>query len=84
LTLTREEVADQIGEEAMFADGFDDALIGHIQRCGTLVALYDAEKCIEILITVEGMSEEDAREHFDQNVLQSWVGDMTPAFAFLS
>ncbi|MFJ8247407.1 hypothetical protein [Peribacillus asahii] len=81
--MTREEVAGQVGEDALFADGLDDAIIGYVQRGAMKVALYDAEKCIEILITQEGMGEEEAREYFDYNVLGSWVGDMTPAFAFI-
>lgn len=81
--VTREEIADIIGEEALFADGFDDALIGYAQRCSMLVALYDARKCIEILVTEHEMEHEEALEYFDYNVLGAWVGDYTPAFAFL-
>lgn len=82
--LTREEVAQCVGEEALFADGFDEALIGHVQRGASMVALYDANKCIEIMITRDGMTEEESREFFDYNVLGTWLGEMTPAFAWLS
>jgi hypothetical protein len=81
--LNREEIAEYIGEGAVFFDGFDKALMGVAQRCGTLVALYNAEKCIEVLQTDEGMNEEEAREYFDYNVVQAWVGDFTPIFAWL-
>ena len=80
--LTREDIADYIGEDALFADGFDDAIIGYVQRFSTLVVLYDARKCIEILMS-EGLSEEESLEHFEYNVLGAWVGDNTPAFAYL-
>lgn len=82
--MTREEIAKQIGEDALFVDGLDEALIGYALRCGTEVALYDAERCIEILITEQGLSEEDAREHFSYDILQSYAGEMTPMFAYLS
>jgi len=81
--MSREEVAEFCGDEALFADGLDEAIIGYMQRGATMVALYDANKCIEVFITNDGMSEEEAREHFDFNVLGSWVGDYTPAFAYL-
>lgn len=82
--MTREEIAEQIGEDgAVFFDGFDEALIGTAQRCSLVVPLYNAEKCIELLQTEQGMNEEDAREYFDYNVVQAWVGDFTPVFAWL-
>lgn len=81
--MTREELVENVGEELVFADGMDEALIGHVSRGSNDVALYDANKCIEILQTRDEMSEEDAREFFYINILQAWVGDKTPAFAFI-
>lgn len=79
---TREELAEQ-NEEMLFADGFDEALIGVVERCGQpTVALYDANRVLEILVR-EGATEEDALEHFQFNVLGAWMGDNTPAFATL-
>lgn len=82
MSITREEITDFI-DDALFADGFDEAIIGYVQRCGMSVVLYDAQKCIEILIFDEGMTEEEAHEYFEYNVLGSWVGDNTPVFAYL-
>lgn len=81
MAVTREDLA--FLDDALFADGFDAALIGYVQRGAATVALYDARKCIEILITEDGMTVEEAIEFFDYNVLGAWVGDGTPAFAFL-
>ncbi|MEX3625137.1 hypothetical protein [Viridibacillus arvi] len=81
--MTREEVANLVGEHALFADGLDDAIIGCAQRGALTVALYDANKCIEILMRDEEMTYEDASEYFDYNILGAWVGEMTPAFAWL-
>lgn len=67
-------------EEMLFADGFDDAILGYFRRCGqNPVVVYDREKCISILLDC-GLSEEDAEEHFEFNVVGAWVGDRTPAF----
>jgi len=46
------------------------------------VILLDKDKCIELLMA-DGMSLDDAYEYFDFNVIGSWVGEGTPAFATL-
>ena len=63
-------------EEILKADGFDDAVIGIEERSMRLI--YSVGKCIEILMTKEDMSLEEAMEYFDFNVKGSWVGDKTP------
>ena len=67
--------------EALFADGFDEAIIGVAERCGqpTLV-VYDADKCIDILMGRDGMDPEEAHEHFAFNVTGAWMGENTPLF----
>lgn len=76
----RDYVAEA-NEDMLFADGFDEALIGCVQRAGSpTVALYDSDKCVNILIERDGMTEEEAREFFDFNVLGSYMGENTPAF----
>lgn len=58
------------------ADGFDGAILGVDTAGGRLV--YSVSKCIDILIEEQGMSYEDAVEHFDYNVSGSYVGEQTP------
>ena len=67
--------------EALTADGFDAAIVGIAERCGqpTLV-VYDAARCIEILVERDGMVRDEAEEFFRFNVLGAWVGEMTPVF----
>jgi len=62
-------------EEILKADGFDDAVIGIEQ--GSMRLIYSVTRCVEILIE-EGMTQEDAIEHFDFNVAGSYVGEKTP------
>ena len=72
-------LAAEINEEMLFADGFDDALIGYIERAGMpSIACYDKHKCIDIL--AEDMSYEDAFDYFYFNVVGAYVGENTPCF----
>jgi hypothetical protein len=61
-------------EEFLIADGFNQAVIGVEES--TMRLIYSVNKCIEIL--TEDMSEEDAIEYFNYNVLRSYVGEKTP------
>ncbi len=73
------EYAEEVEEEIIIYDEFEDAIIGLADRFGmdTSVA-YDYDKVIKILM--EDMSYEEAVEHFDFNVIGGWVGDSTPVF----
>lgn len=62
-------------EEFLKADGFDNAIIGVEESSMRLI--YSIKGCIDILID-EGLSEEDALEHFYYNVSGSYVGEKTP------
>ena len=79
---TRDDLA-QIDEDMLLVEGFDEALLGYAQRCGQpALAVYDRARCIEILVQRDGMSEEDAEEFFEFNVVGAWVGDRTPLFLY--
>lgn len=78
--MKREAVADIIGNDVLFADGFDDAIIGYVERFGQEpIVLYDRNKVIKTL--AKDMPVSDAEEYFEFNVIGAWVGDKTPAFA---
>lgn len=68
-------------ESTLLADGFDAAIVGVAERCGqpTLV-VYDAERCIRILMVENGWDYEEADEFFTFNTLGAWVGERTPLF----
>ena len=65
----------------LVADGYDEAVLGVARRCSQpdLIA-YDVEKIIEILMTRDDMTYEDAVEFFDFNIAGAWVGEETPIF----
>ncbi|QDP63085.1 MAG: hypothetical protein GOVbin2277_12 [Prokaryotic dsDNA virus sp.] len=72
------ETLEELNPEAILYDGFDDAVVGMIARCGTEpLALYDREKCIEILMA-KGASHEEAEDYFCYNVEGCWAGPHTP------
>jgi hypothetical protein len=63
-------------ETFLIADGFDSAIIGvEIQ---SMRLIYSVTVCLEILITEDEMSLEDAIEYFEFNVRGSYVGEKTP------
>jgi hypothetical protein len=78
---TKEQVAEANSAAILF-DGFEGALIGFVRRFGVgPVALYDYDKCIEILMKRDKMPLEDADEWFESNVIGGWHGENTPCFA---
>ena len=76
--MNREMVAEA-NEDMLFADGFDDALVGYIERAGMpSIACYDKDRCIEIL--AKDMTHEEAVEYFYFNTAGAYVGENTPCF----
>ena len=65
--------------DVMTMDGYDDAIIGVVERIGLEVVCYDLDKVIEILMK-QGMDEDDAWECYQFNMVGSWVGEKTPVF----
>ena len=69
-----------LNPEALFADGFDDALAGIVEVNDRHLALYDAQKIIDLLMNRDGMAEGDAWEHFEFNMVGAYLGPDTPIF----
>ena len=71
----RAEVAEA-NSDALFADGFDDAICGFdAAGCCTI---YDYTACLNILH--KDMTPEEAHEYMEFNVVSAYVGDFTPIF----
>jgi hypothetical protein len=65
------DVLASLNPEATLADGLEAALIGHSVSGEEHVAVYDMDKCIEILMkTHHDMDEEEAADFFSYNVLR--------------
>jgi len=65
----------------LIADGLDHAFVGLMMRFNVLepIACYDYDRVIEGYIE-EGMTEEEAVEFFEFNVIGAWVGERTPCY----
>jgi hypothetical protein len=87
-----EELLADSNPEALFMDGFDDAILGIAERpnLGPIVA-YDEAKIIEILTNqmepdlddLDGRDEievklEMALDYYGYNVKSAWMGESTP------
>jgi hypothetical protein len=84
------EWVSEWNEEALLADGFEDAIVGISERIGREpIVVYDKDKCIEILAAQMTSDDEDddpytmAVEYFEFNVIGAWMGDGTPEFITL-
>ena len=83
------DLVQEGNEEALLADGFEDALIGTVElwmpsgngAAPRTLALYDKAKCIDILVKRDGMSPDEAFEYLEYNTLGAYAGENTPAFA---
>jgi hypothetical protein len=70
-------------DELLVMDGYDDCIVGIVERCGQdPIVCYDKKKILNNLKKV-GMNEEEAEEFFYFNQLGAWMGDSTPCFVTL-
>lgn len=89
----RERLVDLSGDdELLFADGFDGAIIGLVERCSQpLLVCYDYHKAVQILadsfadpdLAGDEHAEERmemAEEFLQFNTLGAWVGERTPVW----
>ena len=68
-------------DEILLADGFEDAFMGIVESNGSHPkALYNEDKCVDILIERDAMTYDEAIEFFQFNVAGAYVGEYTPAF----
>lgn len=77
----KEKLDEYIGDDysILLADGLDEAFIGIGWQFNTPIAMYDRDKCIEILES-QGMTPDEAQEYFYYNTQGAYVGEQTPIF----
>jgi len=79
----KEFLIENNDDEMLFADGFEEALIGTVSgACRQVVACYDYQKCIDILMSRDKMDEEEAEEWMSFNVIGAYAGEFTPLFLY--
>jgi|TARA_R110000824_G_scaffold100098_2_gene237978 hypothetical protein len=81
-TVTLAERLLELGiEEALVMTGYDDCVIGILERFGMEpIVVYDKEKVIEQLMEEGCDSYEGALEYYEFNQLGGWHGEKTPAY----
>ena len=79
----RDQILEDYGEDAetmLFADGFDDAIVGVGNVFGgKLCAIYDTDLVLKQCMK-DGMEYDEALEFFDFNIAGAYVGEQTPIF----
>lgn len=71
----------ELNPKALKADGLDEAIVGIGHRaCSEPVFVYSREKCINVFMRRDKMSQEEASEFFEYNTLGAFVGEFTPIF----
>jgi hypothetical protein len=76
-----EKLRDLGVENALVMTGFDDCVIGVLERYGMQpVVVYDKETVIHQLIAEGCDSLEGALEYYEFNQLGGWHGEKTPGF----
>ena len=78
MSLTKKEQVADINPDALFADGFDGAIIGY-DAAGSC-CVYDYDKCLKVLMERDDMIYPEAHEYMEFNVIGAYVGDFTPIF----
>ena len=69
--------------EMLQMDGYDDCVVGTVSRFGmSPVLCYDLHKVIAKMVA-DGMTEEEAYEYYNFNMIGAGVGEGTPAFICL-
>ena len=81
ISLTKKEEVAEANPDALFADGFDEAIIGY-EATGAC-AVYDYNKCLKVLMERDDMTYPEAHEHMEFNVVSAYVGDFTPSFVHI-
>ena len=81
--MTREEVEQickETGITVLFADGFDDAIMGIGRSFQDYKLIYSRDKVLEILMDEHDMDITEAEEYYEYNIAGAYVGKSTPIF----
>ena len=76
------ELKETIAEhnpEALFADGFDNAILGYSTD---LRVIYSVDQIMETLVERDGMTPDEAIEYFEYNISCAYMGEYTPIYMY--
>jgi hypothetical protein len=67
-------------EDAIILDGLDDAIIGIVEDFHGPRILYSKEKILKILEERDFMTQDEAEEFYDYNIIGLYAGEQNPVF----
>ena len=72
---------ENYAEGSILLTGFEEAIVGISEEFGNGTRIiYDKNKIIEILCSRDNMSEFDAEEYYNFNILGLYAGEQNPIF----
>jgi hypothetical protein len=75
------DILAEANPEALLADGLEAALVGYtVNHHHPHVAVYDIDKCIDVLVERDGMTPEEADDFLSFNTLGAYVGENGPMY----
>ena len=76
----RKELCEHFGDDLLFADNFDNSIIGVTTGFNSGVVVYDGNKMVKELMYQHNMTDEEAWEYLEYNVFGAYVGEKTPIY----
>lgn len=70
----------EYAEGAVLLTGLDNAIIGIVEDFTGRKILYSKPKILNILMVRDGMTESEAEEFYDYNILGLYASDLNPVF----
>jgi hypothetical protein len=81
--MTREEAeiyCEEIGANPLYANGYDDCIIGVGRIFHDYKIIYDTNKILHKMVEEQGMTTEEAIEFYEYNMVGAYMGEGTPIF----
>lgn len=79
--MTPQQSLAELNPDALLADGLEAALVGYtVNHHHPHVAVYDIDKCVQVLVKRDGMTPEEADEFLSFNTLGACVGENGPMY----
>ena len=75
---------NEYAEGAVILSDLDNAIIGIVEDFNGRRILYSKEKILNILMVRDGMTESEAEEFYDYNILGLYAGEQNPVFLNLN
>ena len=75
-----QEIVDMFPEsEILKCDGYDDCILGYDYNWdGNIRLIYSVKAILDKMVKEEGLSDDDAIEHFEFNFRGAYMGENTP------